>query len=118
MSGIKAGGISIHAVDVAAGRPAEGMRVELQRLEPQPALLADGQLGASGAFDHATARGDGIITGQYEVRFHVGAWLTGQNRGGKFLDVVPFRFAVDDARQHYHLPFKFTPWGFSLFRGS
>jgi 5-hydroxyisourate hydrolase len=31
---------------------------------------------------------------------------------------VPFRFTIADAAQHYHLPFKFTPWGFSLFRGS
>jgi len=31
---------------------------------------------------------------------------------------VPFRFTVSAPDQHYHLPFKFTPWGFSLFRGS
>ena len=35
-----------------------------------------------------------------------------------FLDLVPFRFTIADAAQHFHLPFKFTPWGFSLFRGS
>jgi 5-hydroxyisourate hydrolase len=118
MSMYKAGGISIHAVDVAAGRPAEGMRVELLRLEPQPQKLAEGRLAASGAFDHATARGEGITVGRYEVLFHVGEWLAGQERDGRFLDIVPFRFSVDDASQHFHLPFKFTPWGFSLFRGS
>jgi 5-hydroxyisourate hydrolase-like protein (transthyretin family) len=35
-----------------------------------------------------------------------------------FLDVVPFRFGIADASEHYHLPLKLTPWGFSLFRGA
>ena len=30
---------------------------------------------------------------------------------------VPFRFLVRNVAEHYHLPFKFTAWGFSLFRG-
>ena len=34
-----------------------------------------------------------------------------------FLEVVPFRFGIADPLQHYHLPLKLTPWGFSLFRG-
>ena len=34
-----------------------------------------------------------------------------------FLEVVPYRFGVADLAQHYHLPLKMTPWGFSLFRG-
>lgn len=118
MSINKAGGISIHAVDVAAGRPADGMRVELHRLAPQSQKLAEGRLGATGAFDHASMHGEGVIAGQYEVLFHVGEWLAGQDRDSKFLGTVPFRFTVDDASQHFHLPFKFTPWGFSLFRGS
>jgi 5-hydroxyisourate hydrolase len=35
-----------------------------------------------------------------------------------FLDVVPFRFQIADPEQHYHLPMKITPWGFSIYRGS
>jgi 5-hydroxyisourate hydrolase len=34
-----------------------------------------------------------------------------------FIDVAVFRFGIDAVQQHFHLPFKFTPWGFSLFRG-
>lgn len=114
----KAGGISIHGVDVARGMPAQGLRVELHRLGPDAVLLADGMLAGNGALDHATARGDGIIAGEYEVRFHVGTWLKTQGAAVGILDVVPFRFTVAAPEQHYHLPFKFTPWGFSLFRGS
>jgi 5-hydroxyisourate hydrolase len=34
-----------------------------------------------------------------------------------FLDVVTYRFGISDPEQHYHLPFKCTPWGYSCFRG-
>ena len=34
-----------------------------------------------------------------------------------FLDVVTYRFGIADPAQHYHLPFKCTPWGYSCFRG-
>ena len=34
-----------------------------------------------------------------------------------FLEVLVYRFGLDDPRQHYHLPFKLTAWGVSCFRG-
>ena len=35
----------------------------------------------------------------------------------RLLDVVPFRFVISRVEEHYHLPLKFTPFGYSLFRG-
>lgn len=116
-----AGGISVHAVDVAHGRPAQGMQVDIYALEGVGKLIASGKLLASGALDHPVARGEGVEAGPYEVVFHVGDYLKATSAPTStppFLDLVPFRFTIADAAQHYHLPFKFTPWGFSLFRGS
>ena len=115
------GGISVHAVDVAHGRPAQGMQVDIYALEGAGKLIASGKLLASGALDHPVARGEGVKAGPYEVVFHVGDYLKAigvPTSTPPFLDLVPFRFTIADAAQHYHLPFKFTPWGFSLFRGS
>lgn len=115
-----AGGISLHAVDVAGGRPAEGMEVELWALAATPRQLAAGRLGANGQLDHPTVHGHGISAGEYEVLFHVGDWL--RNRGGvdasPFINVLPFRFRVIDPAEHIHLPLKFTAWGYALFRGT
>lgn len=114
-----AGGISIHVFDVSRGIAASGLRVELRG--PDGRLLAEGTVGASGAFDHPTVRGEGIVaTGLYEALFHVADWYRAQGvtlPSPAFLETVPYRFGIADLAQHYHLPLKMTPWGFSLFRG-
>jgi 5-hydroxyisourate hydrolase len=98
-------------VDVARGRPAQGMQVDIYALEGLRKVIASGKLAAGGMLDHPVARGEGVKPGSYEVIFHVGEYLraTGAPTSTPpFLDLVPFRFTVADA-QHYHLPFKFTP---------
>lgn len=114
------GGISIHAVDVANGTPAVGLKVRLRRLEPQPTDLAQGVCAGNGQLIDPVADGRGVIRGTYEVQFDVGEYY---RRMGvdlpdpSFVDVAVFRFGIDRVAEHFHLPFKFTPWGFSLFRG-
>jgi 5-hydroxyisourate hydrolase len=113
-------GLSVHAVDVTRGVPCRGMRVEVFALAQGRRLIADGELAASGALEHAVTT-ERLPAGPYEVLFHAGAFFS---RAGvaqsdpPFFDVVPFRFAIADPAQHYHLPMKITPWGFSLYRGS
>ena len=118
------GGISIHCVDVASGRVAAGLRVTVQRLGPDGEqvgpLLADGGIGANGLLQHPALMSDAITTGGYEVRFFVGDFYRSKELPSDatgFLDVVPYRFHIEEVAQHFHLPFKFTAWGFSLFRG-
>lgn len=114
-----AGGISIHAVDVANGIPAGGLGVRLYFGEDRQ-LIAEGECLDGGLLDHPGARGEGIKRGLYEVEFDVGKFY--REKGVEipdpaFVDTVVFRFGIDEVEQHFHLPFKFTPWGFSLFRG-
>ena len=114
-----AGGISIHAVDVANGRPAEGLRVEIWRIAPDRAQLADTTLQRDGTMQAAVVQGDSVTAGTYEVLFHVGDFFRTQpGATANFLAIVPFRFAIENAAEHFHLPLKFTPWGYSLFRGA
>lgn len=115
-----ASGVSLHAVDVASGRPAAGMAVELVALTPEPHVVAQGLLGPGGALDHPVVQGQGISTGSHEARFHVGDWMRAQGlaQGSVFMEVAVFRFVVASLQEHYHLPMKFTAWGYALFRGS
>ncbi len=117
------GGISIHCVDVAQGRLAAGLKVSVYRLDsegnPVEPELVHGKVGDSGLLQHPVLMSDAITAGGYEVRFAVGDYCRSQGHGTgvQFLEMVPYRFHIADAAQHYHLPFKFTAWGFSLFRG-
>jgi 5-hydroxyisourate hydrolase len=113
-------GLSVHVVDVTRGVPAVGMRIEVFALDTARAAIADGFLAASGALDHAITRMR-LAPGRYEVVFHAGAFFKANGiaqASPSFLDEVPFRFTIADPEQHYHLPMKITPWGYSLYRGS
>ena len=111
-----AGGISVHAVDVASGRPAQGLQVEIWRLGPSRARIAEGLIGADGQLDHPVTRGVGVESGEHEVLFHLGEFYGDAGTG--FLTVTPFRFRIEKIDEHFHLPMKFTRWGYTLFRGA
>lgn len=118
-----AGGISIHGVDVAAGVPARGLEVSLWRLQDAGGAarqVAAGRCTGTGVLDHPCVRGEGITAGRYEARFAIGAYYRAQGQtlpDPAFLEEAVYRFGISDAAQHFHLPLKFTAWGFSLFRG-
>jgi len=106
-------GISIHVVDVSRGIVAAGMRIEL--LHGKNHILSGGA-SAKGVLEVS----ERMQAGQYEAVFHVGEWYREQRitlPAVPFLDVVTYRFGIADPEQHYHLPFKCTPWGYSCFRG-
>ena len=107
-------GISIHVVDVSRGVVAAGMKVELYGAEKK--LLVSGVTNAKGLLEVDST----MPAGAYEALFHVAAWYREQRitlPAVPFLDVVHYQFGIADPKQHYHLPFKCTPWGYSCFRG-
>lgn len=96
------------------------MRVELYRLCDGRARIGAGSLDARGLVEFPAA-GGAQAPGVYEAVFHVGAFYRHAGLAlpdPPFLDEVPFRFGVAEPHQHYHLPLKLSPWGFSLFRGA
>ncbi len=115
-----AGGISVHVVDVTCGLPAIGMKVEIFRMATPEHSIASGMLSGNGSLDHPIIGGKECDRGVYEVLFYIGDFyrhLGSPLSDTPFLDVAPFRFGISDAEQHYHLPLKVSPRGFSLFWG-
>ena len=113
-------GMSIHVVDVSRGVLAAGMSIAVYDAGAGGRrLIARGAISAKGALDDAAL--DAVLpVGFYEIELQVGDFYRRQGVAlpkAPFLDVVTFRFGVADPAQHYHLPFKLTPWGYSCFRG-
>lgn len=116
----KAGGISIHAVDIARGVPAAGLQVRLRRADGDNQEIARGKCGKNGLLDHPVSQGDNVGCGLYEIEFDVAEYYRANGVSVPdpcFLEVAKFQFGIAKVEEHFHLPFKFTPWGFSLFRG-
>jgi 5-hydroxyisourate hydrolase len=116
------GRLTTHVLDTAAGLPAAGLQVELFRLEAGDRVpLADVRTNADGRCDGPLLAGEDFTAGLYELVFHVGNYLRAQ--GGElpepaFLDVVPVRFGIADARRHHHVPLLVSPYGYTTYRGS
>lgn len=115
-------GLSIHVVDVSRGIVAAGMAVEVYALDGPGAgrrEIAAGAINAAGVLaDPCLAAA--FAPGRFEAVFHVADYYRAAGvplHAVPFLDVVAYRFGISDGAQHYHLPFKCTPWGFSCFRG-
>ena len=114
------GGVSIHVVDVSRGVVASGMRVEVIACLATPTRVASGTVNARGVLDDPGLMSAAMQPGYYDAIFHVADYYRAAGvplPDLPFLDVVTYRFAIGDARAHYHLPMKLTPWGYSCFRG-
>jgi 5-hydroxyisourate hydrolase len=104
--------LTTHVLDVARGRPAAGVAIELAR---GGEVLATAVTNADGRTDEPLA--ETLEAGVYELRFAVGAYFAEQ-AAPPFLDVVPVRFGVSDPAAHHHVPLLVAPGGYSTYRGS
>jgi 5-hydroxyisourate hydrolase len=114
-------GISIHVIDVSRGVPAAGMAVEVLSLNTGgQARLSAGAIDAHGHYDDTSLLTRMLAPGLYGARFEIGRYYRESGvalPAPPFLDSVLFEFGLANSAQHYHLPLKMTPWGYSLFRG-
>jgi 5-hydroxyisourate hydrolase len=113
--------LSTHVLDIAAGIPAQGMRVVLWRIG-EPAALVDLRTNTDGRTGGALLEGDALRPGRYRLEFHAAEYF--RSRGGlppdepPFLDIVEIGFGIAHASQNYHVPLLVSPWSYSTYRGS
>jgi 5-hydroxyisourate hydrolase len=120
MAGNGPGTLSTHVLNTAQGIPAEGVRVELWRMEPAPALVTDTVTDADGRTAAPLLPDGAFRAGRHELRFHIGAYFRGRGIAPDplFLDVVAVNFGLRDGGGHYHVPLLCTPWSYTTYRGS
>ncbi len=117
-----AGGyLTTHVLDTARGRPADGLRLVLHRLDGEARTkIAQAVTNADGRTDAPILPRGAFATGTYELEFHCGDYLTRVGvppEAPRFLDVVPLRFGMSRP-VHYHVPLLLSPFGYSTYRGS
>ncbi len=114
--------LTTHVLDVSAGTPAAGMRIELQLTSgPVPRVLADVRTNSDGRCPQALLEGANFRVGRYSLVFHVAEYFKARGVAlpdPPFLDRVVVEFGIADVTSHYHVPLLVTPWSYSTYRGS
>ena len=114
--------LTTHVLDTARGVPAEGVAVELHRLEADgtATLLRRTVTDRDGRARDPLLPEAGFVPGPYELRFHLGAYFARLGLAGDppYLDVVPVRVSLAAGQGHYHVPLLCSPWSYMTYRGS
>ena len=92
--------LSTHVLDVEAGRPARGVRVELWQDE----LVASGQTDDDGRIPELAS---GLEAGTYRLLFRTES---------PFFEVVALDVVLEDG--HYHVPLLMSSYSCTTYRGS
>ena len=101
--------VSTHVLDAAAGRPAAGVRVVLERRTDDGwEELADRSTDQDGRVADLAAATD---AGTYRLRFEVADY-------SDFFPEVAVTFRITDASVHHHVPLLLSPFAYSTYRGS
>jgi 5-hydroxyisourate hydrolase len=114
--------LSTHALDMYLGKQAAGMRIDFSRKDGDAwKLLKIVTADENGRVGEQLMSADTIAVGRYELLFYVEDYY--RQAGVKltdpaYLDTVPVRIAIFDAKQSYHVPLYFSPWSFLSYRGS
>jgi 5-hydroxyisourate hydrolase len=111
--------ITTHVLDVARGRPAEGVAVVLEVCGGGGdwAELGRGTTDADGRITTLLPDGAALLSGTYRLRFVTAGYFAALGVRG-FFPEVQVMFQPDDPAARYHVPLLLSPYGYSTYRGS
>jgi len=116
------GKLSTHVLDITAGKPGAGIRIELYAVAPDgKKLLKQTLTNQDGRCSAALLEGPEFQAGQYELTFAAGDYFASQGHvlpAPRFIDLVTIAFGIADPEQNYHVPLVVSPWAYSTYRGS
>ena len=120
------GRLTTHALDLASGRPAAGLALDLYRIAygidgaEERTHLIEAATNEDGRVDGPLLEGETFLPGIYEIVFRAGDYLRAAGHAlpdPAFLDRIPIRFGIARA-EHHHVPLLLSPHGYSTYRGS
>jgi 5-hydroxyisourate hydrolase len=118
------GKLTTHVLNVAAGIPAAGMRIELATATSSGVVvppIGTAQTDADGRCPSPLLEGAAFRIGRYTLTFHVAAYFRALGHDlpePPFLDEVVIAFGIADPHRDYHVPLLVSPWSYSTYRGS
>jgi len=115
------GHLTTHVLDISAGLPAAGIRIEVHELSlSAPTLLVSTATGKDGRCAEPLLAGAAFRAGRYELTFYLAEYF--RSRGlplpePAFIEDAVIRIGIAQPTQHYHVPLLVSPWSYSVYRG-
>lgn len=106
--------ITTHVLDTSLGKPAQGIRIEL---EYGGAIVGSGVTDADGRARDLVPKSATLDAGDYRLTFFVGEYFSKANRKSFYTQIV-VSFRIGESDEHYHVPLLLSPFGYSTYRGS
>ena len=109
-------GITTHVLDTAAGGPAAGIPITLEK------QAADAWRQVGQGITNEDGRVPGLLVealeaATYRITFETQQYLASRHGGG-FYPFVSIVFSIRAATEHYHVPLLLSPYGYQTYRGS
>jgi 5-hydroxyisourate hydrolase len=111
--------ISTHVLDIARGKPAEGVPVQLVRQEPSGSWreLESASTDRDGRCAQLLPEGELLRPGVYRLVFRSADYFAAQKIEALY-PIVEITFQVRDGESHFHIPLLLSPNGYTTYRGS
>jgi len=115
------GQLTTHVLDISAGLPAVGVRIDLHEFgSGTAALLASVATGRDGRCPAPLITGAGLRAGRYALTYHLAAYFRGRGVAlpePAFIEEAIIRIGIARPDEHYHVPLLIAPWSYSVYRG-
>ena len=104
------------------GKQAAGIRIDFSKKEGDAwKLIKTVRADENGRVGEQLMNAETMTVGRYALAVLRRGVLQGRRREAtdpSYLDTVPVRIAIFDAKQSYHVPLYFSPWSILSYRGS
>jgi len=110
--------ISTHVLDLALGKPAEGVAVQMEKQESSGwRVLASQRTDGDGRCPQLLPEGEDLSVGSYRLTFDTASYYAARKVDGLY-PVVEVTFQVRDGETQLHIPLLLSPNGYTTYRGS
>jgi 5-hydroxyisourate hydrolase len=106
--------ITTHVLDTSLGKPAAGIRIEL---EYGGAIIGSGVTDLDGRVRDLLPENAQLSEGGYRLTFFVSEYFSKAGRSSFYTEIV-INFRIAATSEHYHVPLLLSPFAYSTYRGS
>jgi 5-hydroxyisourate hydrolase len=110
--------VSTHVLDTRLGRPAAGIRVQLEQREGDEwRVVGSGETNGDGRVSNLLPDGAAIEPGDYRLTFETRKYFASSSTATLYPS-ISIVFEAAAGQSHYHVPLLLSPFGYTTYRGS